>query len=68
MVVPEGYAFKASSDSFNHQTTVTIYYNGVKDDYLLVIETPEDEQGWFVNKQVLELIVHAGTDVLDDVR
>lgn len=63
--IPEGYAIKASSDSFTPGTTVSIYYNGVDGDYLLIIKTPHEEQGWFLNKTTLELIVQSANDVLE---
>lgn len=62
MEIPEGYNHKATSDSFNGAERVVIYYSKVEDDYLLVIN---DEQGWTFTKAQLELIVHAGGDVLE---
>jgi hypothetical protein len=46
-----------------------VYYNKVAADYLVVVGgVLDEEQGWYFNKAQLELIVHAGTDVLDDAK
>ena len=67
--VPAGYNHKATSESFSGVTKVIIYYSGYESNYLVVFENHlnEDieEKGVFVNKTQLELLVHAGTDVLD---
>lgn len=62
MEVPEGYNHKATSDSFNGAERVVIYYSKVEDDYLLHIT---GEVFVNVTKGQLELIVHAGGDVLE---
>ena len=62
MEIPEGYNHKATSDSFNGAERVVIYYSKVEDNYLLHIE---GEVYLTVTKGQLELIVHAGTDVIE---
>jgi hypothetical protein len=69
MEIPEGYDHKATSESFNGAERVSVYYNKVAADYLVVVGgVLDEEQGWIFNKTQLELIVHAGTDVLDDAK
>jgi hypothetical protein len=69
MEIPEGYDHKATSESFNGAERVSVYYNKVAADYLVVVGgVLDEEQGWYFNKAQLELIVHAGTDVLDDAK
>lgn len=67
-VVPEGYDHKATSESFSKQEKVSIYYNRMSNEYLIHIYATQEEDGKTVcvTKQQLELIVHAGRDVLDD--
>jgi len=62
MNIPEGYAHKATSESFNQAHKVVVYYNKVEDLYLLQVN---ENAGFFVTKTELELVVHAGTDVLE---
>lgn len=66
MTVPKGYVHKATSENFTQTEKVVIYHNRVEDLYLLVVEMEADEQGWYFTKEQLRLIVHAGTDVLDN--
>lgn len=68
MEIPEGYDHKATSDSFSKAERVVIYYSKVEDNYLLRIGNPDYEyllNEVFVTKAQLELIVHAGTDVIE---
>lgn len=64
MEIPEGYVHKATSENFPQTEKVVILYHRVDDDYLIMI----NEDGWAVTKAQLELIVHAGSDVLDDAK
>jgi hypothetical protein len=68
MYVPEGYYSKATSESFNGSEKVEIFHSDVHGDYLVVVGADDeaDQQGLFFNKTQLQLIVHAGKDVLDD--
>jgi hypothetical protein len=69
MSVPKGYFHKATNESFNGSTKVSIYYNRLLDDYLIEIGgVIDDLHELVVTKQELELIVQAGKDVLDDLR
>ncbi len=68
MEIPAGYDWKATSENFNGTCKVSIYYSKLEDDYLLEIDDGEDGQGWVFTKSQLELIIHAGNDVLDDAR
>ena len=67
--IPAGYNHKATSESFNGTEKVIIYHSSEANDYLVVFESQLnediDEEAAFINKTQLELIVHAGTDVLD---
>ena len=71
MEIPEGYNHKATSDSFNGAESVVIYYSKVEDDYLIVLSDPHHEcdacggELVYVTKAQLELIVHAGSDVIE---
>lgn len=67
MEIPEGYVHKATSDSFNGAQTVVIYYSKVEDDYIIHVEKEDFEEidRLYVTKSQLELIVHAGTDVIE---
>jgi hypothetical protein len=66
MAVPEGYNHKATSQSFSGAETVVIYYSIVEDNYLVQIETPGVIKSLLpMTKAQLELVVHAGTDVLE---
>lgn len=70
MTIPETYNHKATSESFNGEEKVVIYYSDTEGDYLLVLGNPEYESLLdlvYLNKTQLELIVHAGTDVLDNL-
>lgn len=68
MEIPEGYNHKATSDSFNGAERVVIYYSKVEDNYMVVFGNPDHEsllhEAYFTKEQ-LELVVHAGTDVLE---
>jgi hypothetical protein len=68
--IPPGYNHKATSESFTGTDKVSVYYSGVDELYLVVAETQlnEDtlERGWLFTKTQLELIIHAGSDVLHD--
>ena len=68
MSVPEGYFHKATSQSFSGNDTVVIYYSKVEANYLVQIEcmggTVVKSLG-IMTKEQLELVVHAGTDVLE---
>ena len=66
MSVPEGYFHKATSQSFSGAETVVIYYSKVEDNYIVQVETPGVLKSLGVlTKAQLELVVHAGTDVLE---
>ena len=68
MEIPEGYDHKATSDSFNGAERVVIYYSKVEDNYLVVIGNPDHESllhEVYVTKAQLELLIHAGTDVIE---
>jgi hypothetical protein len=60
--IPEGYFHKATSDSFNGAERVVIYYSKTEGDYILVIN---EDTILTITKAQLELVVHAGTDVLE---
>ena len=62
-MVPETYNHKATSESFNGAETVAIYYSKVEDNYILCINNFDTLLT--VTKAQLELVVHAGTDVLE---
>lgn len=67
MYVPQGYYHKATNESFNGGVKVEIYHSTEQDDYLLLIgDTLGEEEGVFVTKTQLELLVLAGKDVLHD--
>ncbi|KKK56421.1 hypothetical protein LCGC14_3064680 [marine sediment metagenome] len=67
--IPDGYNHKATSESFSGTEKVVIYHSSTEDRYLIVscskLNEGVNEDGVFINKTQLELIVHAGTDVLD---
>ena len=65
MTIPEGYNHKATSDNYAGTVRVVIYYSNVEDNFLVQIN--EDGQVT-LSKTELELIVHAGTDVLDNLK
>ena len=70
MEIPEGYNHKATSESFNREEKATIYYSDTEGSYLLVLGNPEYESLFdlvYLSKTQLELLVHAGTDVLDNL-
>lgn len=67
MTIPETYNHKATSESFNGDTKVAIYYSDTHGDYLLEIDDGKDTQGWYFTEAQLRLVVHAGTDVLDNL-
>ena len=67
MTVPESYNHKATSESFNGADKVSIYYSSTFGDYLVYIYANQEDEGKtvYVSKPQLDLLVHAGTDVLD---
>ena len=67
MNLPEGYNHKATSEGFNGAEKVSIHYNGVVREYIIYVHANQEEgsKDIHVSKSQLELIVHAGTDVLD---
>ena len=67
MNLPEGYNHKATSESFNGSEKVSIHYNGESRLYIVYVHANQEEgsKEIHVSKAQLELIVHAGTDVLD---
>ena len=67
MNVPESYNHKATSESFNGADKISIYHSSTFNDYLVYIYANQEDDGKtvYVTKTQLELIVHAGTDVLD---
>ncbi len=69
MTVPEGYNHKATSESFNGTDKVSIYYSSIHGDYLVYVYANQEEDGktLYLSKTQLELLVHAGKDVLDDL-
>jgi hypothetical protein len=66
MYVPEGYYHKATNESFNSGEKVEIYHSTVEDDYLVIIGIDPNDIGYYFTKTQLELLVLAGTDVLND--
>lgn len=70
--VPLGYNHKATSENFNGAEKVVVYHSSKEDRYLVVFHSKlnEDveEAGVFLNETQLELVVHAGTDVLHDAK
>ena len=70
MTVPEGYNHKATSESFNGEERAALYYSDTEGNYLLVLGNPKYEALFdlvYLSKTQLELLVHAGKDVLDDL-
>ena len=67
MKVPESYHHKATSESFNGAEKISVYFSSTFNDYLVYIYATPEEDGktLYLNKTQLELIVHAGTDVMD---
>lgn len=71
MTIPETYNHKATSESFNGTEKAVIYYSNEANDYLVIFESQLNEDlidrscRVFLNKTQLELLIHAGTDVLD---
>ncbi len=66
MYVPEEYYHKATNESYNGGEKVVIHYSTVDDNYLVVIGVEPDEMGYYFTKTQLELVVLAGSDVLQD--
>lgn len=68
--IPESYNHKATSDNYGGTVRVIIYYSNVEDKYLLHLVQINDmeipDRLVFLTKTELELIVHAGTDVIDN--
>jgi hypothetical protein len=70
MTLPEGYDHKATSENFPRTQKVVIYYNRVEDLYLIQVE----EEGRIIKSLgtltagQLELVIHAGSDVLHDAK
>ena len=69
MNVPEGYNHKATSESFNGTDKVSIYYSDTAGDYQVYVFANQEEEGktLYLSKTQLELLTHAGKDVLDDL-
>ena len=66
MEIPEGYAHKATSDSFNGTESVVIYHNNASDTYLVsVVQMDNEPKEMYVTKTQLELIVQSANDALD---
>ena len=65
MNIPENYHHKATSESFNKADKVSIYYSREHHSYLIEINDDESGEGYFLTRNQLALLVHAGTDVLD---
>ena len=67
MEIPEGYNHKATSDSFSGAERVVIYYSKVEQNYLVVLITQHEDADDYIymTKGQLELLVHAGTDVIE---
>jgi len=65
MEIPDGYNHKATSDNYAGTVRVAIYYSGVEDNFLVQIN---DDGRVTLSKTELELLVHAGTDVLDNLK
>ena len=71
MTVPEGYNHKATSESFSGTDKVSIYYGSTTGDYQVYVfanQDSEDGKTLYLSKTQLELLVHAGTDVLDNLK
>jgi hypothetical protein len=67
MAVPEGYDHKATSEGFGGRTKVSIYHSRLDDDFYIEIGGPQTTTPHLiVTRTELQLIVHAGKDVLDD--
>jgi hypothetical protein len=70
--VPPGYNHKATSENFGGAEKAVIYYSSKEDNYLVVLHSKLnediDETGVFLNATQLELVIHAGTDVLHDAK
>jgi spermidine/putrescine-binding protein len=67
LLLPEGYHHKATSESFNGADKVSIHHSSVTNQYSIYVHANQEEEYKVINvsKAQLELIVHAGTDVLD---
>ena len=64
--IPEGYAHKATSDSFNGTDSVVIYHNNAKDDYLvLFVHMDAEPQDMYVTKVQLELFIQSANDTVE---
>jgi hypothetical protein len=64
--IPEGYAHKATSDSFLGTESVVIYHNSTEDRYFISVQPHADEfEEMYVTEQQLELLVQSANDVLD---
>lgn len=70
MVIPDTYAHKATSESFNGRTGVSVYYSRAFDNYFILIRGTDldNEVGLYFTKTELELMIHAAKDTLDDQR
>jgi hypothetical protein len=70
MDVPAGYDHKATSESFNGAEKVSVYFSKMFNDYAVYVYATQEEDGktLYLSKGQLELIIHAGKDVLDDLR
>lgn len=67
--IPSGYNHKATSESFSGTEKVVVYYSSEDAGYLVVCSSKLNEDveefATYLNKAQLQLLVHAGTDVLD---
>ena len=68
--IPKEYYHKATSESFNGSQKVSVYYSKTSNEYAVYVHANQEEDGktLYVSKVQLELILHAGKDVLDDER
>jgi hypothetical protein len=64
------YDHKATSESFNGAEKVSIHFSKLSNEYAVYVHANQEEDGktLYVSKGQLELIIHAGKDVLDDLR
>ena len=70
MALPEGYMHKATSENFPQTEKAVVYYSRMEDLYLVQVEQEGrviKSLGTLTQAQ-LELVVHAASDVLHDVK
>ena len=69
LVIPEGYAHKATSDGFNGANSAVIYYSSAVDRYLVVLSSSVDEdandQYVRITKAQLELFIQSANDTVE---